>query len=806
MKKLFLIVATILFSLIQIQCKKDNPVAPPSSGGNSNNIVTGTSINLITQPISSVGGTITISKSGDPLNGFTITVPPNSFTSTQTISVSYSLITSHKFGINFNPITPLIHIESDGGVSNNPILLKIPVNVISGKFQMPFLYDKSTGKLSPMLIQETGTNYILVSTRYFSPTGQLSKEGHANTITYADFAVSDIDEVKLAAQNIIDSDYRPGTDDWEFINWGSYITPSGECAGQSITAMWYYIEKKMNGAFSLFHQLDEYNDPTQPNVLWEDNSKGYRFASTIQGDFNFSDWLEDLGAQSKHPDITFKAFAYSMLITKEPQFILIAHTTPDTVGHAMVVYKVDYTGKKLYVSDPNYPNNRAPNGIISERVINYTNDQLGPYTSGATAANTGTVFNQIGFYPKSSYIKWSQITQRWQELLNGTIGNDKFPNYTLNIDTVGGDILTDNYNTTNHTLIVLNQSTECDSFIQNSDKLQELSAFNDQGKSVGTRIWTGRDLGKYEIELNPGNNKLGFYVKGKKSDGNDYFVDFKWFNIIYNSVTLNITPNPLNGVPNTSYSFTANKNNVQIPAQFKCIWNFGDGTEDTTVLNSLIVKHIFSNAGAFNVICNLYDNADNLIASASSQANILSAFLANLLASRIASVHLQLEFKSDNKYIVLPNYLELGNSMAHTIVNSNLSWDGLSFSASYTYKTAPITGTDSLIYTGLVSGTLSTDGMIILTFAARERKQLQSGTGGWTDDSINVANLPFSPNSNNQNLYRKTGLTVAYNVNYVSLKRWVFDSYTGVYELVTNSSQNYNSTTTNPDLYILLSQ
>ena len=96
--------------------------------------------------------------------------------------------------------------------------------------------------------------------------------------------------------------------------------------------------------------------------------------------------------------------------------------------------------------------------------------------------------------------------------------------------------------------------------------------------------------------------------------------------------------------------------------------------------------------------------------------------------------------------------------------------------------------------------------MIILTFAARERKQLQSGTGGWTDDSINVANLPFSPNSNNQNLYRKTGLTVAYNVNYVSLKRWVFDSYTGVYELVTNSSQNYNSTTTNPDLYILLSQ
>jgi hypothetical protein len=805
MKKMILFVAVILISLTQIQCKKDNPVAPPSSGGTSDNITTGTIVTLTSQPVSSGGGTITISKPGDTLNGFTIIVPPNSFTMTQNISVSYSPIMSHKFGINFNPITPLIHVECDGGVSNHPILLKIPVKITAGRFQMPFLFDKSTGKLTPMMIQEIGTNYVLVSTRYFSPTGQLSKTGNIHTITYADFAVSDIDEAKLAAQNIIDSGYRPGTDDWEFINWGSYIAPGGHCAGQSITSMWYYIEKKMNGAFSLYHQLDTYNDLAHPDTLWQDNPKGYRFASSIQGDFNCDDWLEDIGAQSKHPDITFKAFAYSVLISKEPQLVFIAHTTPDTVGHAMVVYKIDYSGKKLYVADPNYPNNRTVNGTISERVINYTGSQLGPYTSGATAANLGTVFNQIGFYPKSCYIKWSQITQRWQDLLNGTIGDDKFPHYTLILDSIGGNILTDNYITYDFYIKVLNRSTECDSALNFKDKLQKLDAFNDHGQSMV--YYLGSLNGSYEIDLKPGNNKIGFYIMGRKSYGGDCFVDFKWFNIIRNDVTFNITPDPLNGVLNNSYSFTANINTGQLPTKYRCEWDFRDGTPKVTVQNSLTVQHTFTTEGVFDINCAVYDNTTNkYIARAGSQANILSAFLTDLLASRIANFHLMVEFKSNNMNVGLPNYLDLGNSQAHITAGNNIIWNGLSFSTHYTYKTAPLTGTDSLVCTGSVSGTFSSDGMILLSFAARERKQLQSGTSSWTDDSVTVANLHFSPNSNNQKLYRNTGPNVASNVTFVSLKRWLFDSNTGVYELVTNASQNYNSTSTNPDLYIIMNK
>jgi len=43
----------------------------------------------------------------------------------------------------------------------------------------------------------------------------------------------------------IDSGFRPGIDDWEFTNYGSYITPDGECEGQSLTALWYYDTSPM---------------------------------------------------------------------------------------------------------------------------------------------------------------------------------------------------------------------------------------------------------------------------------------------------------------------------------------------------------------------------------------------------------------------------------------------------------------------------------------------------------------------------------------------------------------------------------
>jgi hypothetical protein len=48
-------------------------------------------------------------------------------------------------------------------------------------------------------------------------------------------------------QTIISTGFTPGVDDWEFTNFGSYISP-GVIARSSISAMWYYYEKKLKGS------------------------------------------------------------------------------------------------------------------------------------------------------------------------------------------------------------------------------------------------------------------------------------------------------------------------------------------------------------------------------------------------------------------------------------------------------------------------------------------------------------------------------------------------------------------------------
>ena len=808
MKRLFIIFLSLIILLSA--CKKsDNPVEPTPPNDTGGNIKIGPTVDITIQTISTGGGTIKVSKPGDPLNGFELTVLPNSFTQIQNIKISYSPITSHQLGSNFNPISPLIHIEYSGGISNKPMKLKIPVKVTNGKFAMPFIYDKNTGKLIPMLIQEIGTDYVLLSTRYFSSNGSLNKTGNLNSLTYADVAISEIDEAKLNEQGIIDSGYKPGTDDWEFINYGSYVASGGQCAGQAISSMWYYIEKKKKGgALPLFHLLDKVNDPNKPNFLWQDNPKGYRFASTIQQDFRFGDWLDEIGDQSKHPDITFKAFAYSMLMTKEPQLVFIAKVSPDTAGHAMVVYKVDYANKKLFIADPNYPNNRTVDGAISERVINYTGNKLGPYTSGATAADVGIVFDRIGYYPKTAYIKWEQIAARWVELEAGIIGQDRFPNYTLYVNKVGGDVLTDNYKTSQGTIRILNRSTDCPAYITSTDRLQWINAYDDQGNDTGYQnfLLGDTDWGKYVLDLKPGNNKIGFYIMGGKPGKMDYFVDFKWINIIYNEIQLKINPDPLNGKTNTEYTFSVNLTGTP-PSNAKYVWNFGDGTSDVTVLNSTTVKHTFANEGVYEVRCSLYDNSNNTeLVSTHSTANILSAFLMDVLASRSASIFLQADFKSSSAYIGVGNQIQLGNSEARIRINNYIKWNGISFTTNYVYKIAPYTGTDSVIVTGSVSGTISSDGKMISTFSAFERQELKSGTGSWIEQRIDAKDLPYYRTTSISNQYRNTGASVASNITLVSIRKWTLNANTQQYELVTLSSVNYNSTSTIPDTYISLNK
>lgn len=807
MKRLFTFLCVLL--LLLSSCKKsENPVEPASPNNTAGNIQTGPSVDLTSQTVGSGGGTIKVTKAGDPLNGLELTIPPNAFTQSENVKISYSSITNHQLGEFFNPISPLIKVQYDGGYADKVVKLKIPINLQAGNFAMAYYYNKNTGELEGIPIDELASDHIIIETRHFMTRRAMSKLGHVNDIfdNDAEIVVASVGENKLNGQTIIDSGFRPGTDDWEFINWGSYVADKGHCAGQSITSMWYYIDKKKKGgALSLFHNFDKVNDATKPNLLWQDNRKGYRFASTIQKDFDWDTWVTDIEVQTSNPDITFKAFALSILQTKEPQFVLIRKSTGKHEGHAMVIYKVDYPNKKLYVADPNFPANRATDGTYSERIIEYKNNKLGPYISGLTAADEGSIsFDQIGYFSKTSYVKWEQMAARWVEFDAGIIGQDRFPTYKLFVDKINGDELGDTYSTSKIRIVVLNRSTDCLKFLPGTDRLQRLEVFDEQGNSFGrfNDIPGDVDFGSYTLDLKPGANKLGFYVMGAKDSTSTYFVDFKWITINCNPISMKITPDPLNGKSNTEYTFGLNITGTA-PSNAKYVWNFGDNSADVTVQNSTTVKHTFAKEGIFDVKCSMYDNSTNtLIALATSKANILSALLTDILASKSSTVILQADFKSSSSYIGVGNSVTLGNSEAKIRANSKLTWNGLSFSCNYIYKIAPYSGTDSAVVTGNVSGTVSSDGKTISTFSSFERQALKSGTGSWIEQKVEVSNLPFYRTTSVSNQFRNTGPTVASNVTLVSLRKWSLNQYTQQYELVTISSVDYNGTSTVPDLLI----
>ncbi len=784
--------------LIISGCKKDNnPVAPTTPGNSGGTIQIGNTVVLVDQPIGSGGGTIKINKPGDPLDGLELTLSPGSFQTAKTFKISYAPITGHQLGQYFNPVSPLINISYEGGYSAIPMKMKIPINLAAGKFAMGFLYDKSTGQVEGLPVEDTGSNFITISTSHFTSNTPLGKTGsiyYENPQT--DIVISAIDETVLSKQNIIDSGFNPGTDDWEFVNYGSYIAPQGQCAGQAITEMWYYQTKKKNGSPSLFHNYDKYSDASKPNVLWQDNPLGYRFASTIQEDANWDAYIPNLNYQWGNGDFTWKTFALSMLVTGQPQFILVRQSAAPNDGHALVVYKIDYPGGKLYLADPNFPGNRDPQtGNQSVRVINFNNHSFTPYHSSLNAASPGIDFDQIGFAGKSAYIDWSQVDKRWTEFQNGTIGNDRFPSYTLYVNNTTGDKLTDGYVSNSEDIDIVCKSVDCEQYLSNTDRLQVIYVYDQNGNQLAK---AGQDnKGVASIKLKPGQNKLGFYICGAKNGKSENYVDFKWINISYLKMT--IDPNPLNAEVNQEYTFTANILGTP-PQSGKYVWDFGDGSAEVTQININTVKHTFSQEGTYNVTVKLYDNTNgNYITIASSTVYILSSFVKDVISSYQVYISFRGNFTTDNPTITTitdDRYIN-GSYRNYT---QNILWTGNTFTLSYNYMVPYYDpyfphADDSLIVTGSVNGSITSDGKTISTISASE-KITHTKTEEYTDSKITANNVPYFGSgmvdlTDNYYQYGSYGINLGNYISSISISEKLWDINN--YETLNTVSVSYDS-------------
>lgn len=555
----FVFILISVFIMFLFGCSEDGPTNPGNQTPISDNVAVGEETQEITQDISPTGGTIIISNTGSVLNGMELIVPEKGYNENRTYIITSSPIISHKLGEYFNPVSPMITIKNGGGYSEESITIKVPINKNNDEFLMGFLYNEITGELEPLPVIDLDENFITVETRHFALSNITSTSvlGKISDLkSQANLIISSIKESILTNQNILNTGFTPGVDDWEFINCGSYISPGGHCAGQSMTAMWYYYEKKLRGEPALFHRYDMVNSSEKPQLLWQDNPQGYRFASTIQEDANWGKWKDNLKFQSRYPYLVWKTFIGAMLITGEPQSVIIRNSV-DGGGHAMIVYKINISEGKLFIADPNYPNNRASDGTSSIRIINYINSNFLPYPSYPKVGDPGEEYDQIAFYSKTSIFDWEKIGERYKELENKTIGNDRFMQYDLYIKTDTGDIpFIDGMDITNGPLKLFCRNDNIPGFLPGTDRLQRIEIYD----SNGNFITSSDGNGITSINLNSGENTFGIYICGYLDNDPNLYYDFKWVKV--------------NNLGETSHGYTTCEVEVKYRGEFHNVTDY----------------------------------------------------------------------------------------------------------------------------------------------------------------------------------------------------------------------------------------
>lgn len=492
------LVSLSLVAMLVGSCS-ENPV-----DGVSTRLVTGNSVEVISDAVPSSGGAIVVDTPGDPLDGLVIEVPDDAYTDTRTFTVSYAPIEKSDLGPDYNLLSPLITVSNGGGYSEEPMILTIPVTVPDGHFAMAFLYDEQSGELEGMPVVESTSDHVTVITRHFSQS-TLSALGKPTAVNDGDaeskIVMTSIDESKLNGS--YNSGFRAGVDDWQFENQGSHVEPSGQCEGQSISAMYYYTNRKSRGQPALFGHFDNDGIRKTPG-FWQDDVAGYTLANVMQGDRNTLNVGDLLGLISQKfiltDRVTYNAFQYNMRDSKKPMLIGMASASGSQ--HAMIVYAV--RGNELLVADPNFP------GDTRRRVdFNPSTGDFEIYNSGANARDLGTPYSSFYYLGLYSLVDGSTPAKRWRELDNGTIGKGTFPEYQLVAldENVEFAPLVDDFVVRDGRLSIA---------VRNINFAYDWSVFDQNGTEM-KRLGTA-------VQLPAGRQRIGVYVTGNQG----LWLGFKW--------------------------------------------------------------------------------------------------------------------------------------------------------------------------------------------------------------------------------------------------------------------------------------
>jgi hypothetical protein len=425
-----------------------------SQGPTSGSLTLGDMQVLTVTSVGVEGGQIRIDLDASELDGMTIEAPPGAYLGDLNFTIGETPILSHTFGEDFSPASPLVTIDNGQVFAHEPLTLRIPIQKTDDEFAMGFYYDKQTGALEGIPFISQSNEEIVLYTAHFSD------------ILISTVRIVDIDDE-------IDTGFSPGTDDFQMKNYGTFLSPNGHCAGQSIAAMYYFNNIKSHSELRVSQQVPlwgRFDNETHitgatitPELYWDDAS-ALRLSSTLQYHM-VNRWVDDSLIRIDSPEhelftyqdyiarddeLTFYAFAYAMQVTRQPQFIYISQSRnrvkpgAKPAAHAMIAYKI--SGNKIYVADPNFA---GDSNKFVEIDTFFIPASFNTYNSGLNARDTSLLFDRFGYFGVSALVNESVIARHWQEVLSGSVvGQALFPTdvqieIAVDMDDNGNLIFTD---------------------------------------------------------------------------------------------------------------------------------------------------------------------------------------------------------------------------------------------------------------------------------------------------------------------------------------------------------------------------
>lgn len=378
---------------------------------------TGPRTTLATGQVGAEGGTIRVDRRGDPLDGLAIEVPAGAYAEPRTVTVSSAPVVSHGLGAAFAPLLPAIVVDGAHDRADAWMRVRVPVRPPAGRFAIAFTVDAESGRLDALRQVGAADGTFVLETSHFS-----------------EVVVGSVSEAEIDARSEVTSGFKPGVDNWQFTNRGTYLAPGGICAGMTLSAMWYYDQKTRKGRDPLYGHYDNdwvWKTPT----VEHDDVEAYKLASVAQRDY----WEGRLarlvlGFEAVTPaSVTFRLFKTAMWLTGEPQLVVVGGK--DAQGkrfrHALIAFRV--AGDRVFVCDPNDP--RSAGHALSVASGSWT-----PYPFGARLGDEdGTPCPEIEYVARSSVLSESTLRAHFGEMMDKTIAKGRFPEFTLEARNASGE-------------------------------------------------------------------------------------------------------------------------------------------------------------------------------------------------------------------------------------------------------------------------------------------------------------------------------------------------------------------------------